>query len=343
MDFLKIDGAFGEGGGQILRSAVTLSCITQKPIQLENIRKNRKNPGLRPQHLAAIKILGKICNAKIGGLEVGSTTVRFVPTDMKDEILDESVGTAGSISLILAALIPAVSLCKKNLEIRIQGGTDVSWSPTSEYTKRVLSEAYSRMGIDFSMNIEKCGYYPKGGGIVNAKISSCKELKPIVLEKRNTKQAEIFCSYSKISEEKITSIVQQVVNNLKSKGFQTKHSILNEDSINEGSSILVMSKDSKSIIGIDGLYDRKIENFDSHIDNEFISSNMSVDEHLSDMLVIPASLTDGMSIFNVNKISSHLETNLYVTSKFTDCKYGIGKIDDGYEVRIVGNSDSSIK
>ena len=343
MDFLKIDGSFGDGGGQILRTAITLSCITQKPIQLENIRKNRKNPGLRPQHLTAIKILGKICNAKINGLEVGSTTVKFVPTDMKDKILDEDVGTAGSISLILAALIPAVSLCKKNLEIRIRGGTDVSWSPTSEYTKRVLSEAYSRMGINFSMNIEKRGYYPKGGGIVNAKISSCKELKPIVLEKRNTKRAEIFCSYSKISEQKITSIVQRIISNLKSKGFQTKYSIINEDSINEGSSILVMSKDSKSIIGIDGLYDRKIENFDSQIDNEFVSSNMSVDEHLSDMLVIPASLTDGMSIFNVTKISSHLETNLYVTSKFTECKYGIGKIDDGYEIRIVGNSDSSIK
>lgn len=343
MDLLKIDGSFGEGGGQILRTAVTLSCITQKPIQLENIRKNRKNPGLRPQHLTAIKILGKICNAKINGLKVGSTSVRFVPAEMENKILDEDIGTAGSISLILAALIPAVSLCKKNLEIRVQGGTDVSWSPISEYTKRILSEAYSRMGIDFSMNIEKRGYYPKGGGIMSAKVSSCKQLKPIVLEKRNTKLAEIFCSYSKISEQKITSIVQQVVTNLESKGFQTKSSIVNEDSINEGSSILVMSKDSKSIIGIDGLYDRKIKNFDSQIDNEFISTNMSVDEHLSDMLVIPASLTDGMSVFNVNKISSHLETNLYVTSKFTDCKYGVGKIDDGYEVRIVGNSNSSIK
>ena len=342
MDILKIDGSFGEGGGQIIRTAVILSCITKKPIQIENIRKNRKNPGLRPQHMTGIKILGEICNAKIKGLDVGSTEIEFSPGEMEDRILSEDIGTAGSISLILSVLIPAVSFCKRNLELSIRGGTDVAWSPTAEYTKRVLNDAYSRMGINYSMEIKKRGYYPKGGGVINAKISPCKKLKPIILDKRNTKQVELFCSFSKIPKEIITSNVQTIISNLEDNGFEIKSSINNEDAIDKGSTILLMSKDSQSIIGIDSLYERKIENFKPEIHKEFANSQMSVDEHLSDMLVVPASLTNDMSIFKVSKISSHLETNLYVTSKLTGCKYGIGKLDDGFEVRIVGNSDSSI-
>ena len=97
MDFLKINGGFGEGGGQIIRSAITLSCITKQPIHLENIRKNRKVPGLRPQHLTAIKILQKIANAKVIGAEIGSTELKFIPNKIESLELVEDVGTAGSI------------------------------------------------------------------------------------------------------------------------------------------------------------------------------------------------------------------------------------------------------
>ena len=342
MDFLKIDGSFGEGGGQIIRTAITLSCITKKPIQIKNIRKNRKTPGLRPQHLTGIKILGNICNAKMKGLEVGATEIEFIPDEMEDKILSEDIGTAGSISLILSVLIPAVSFCKKNLELSIRGGTDVAWSPTAEYTKRVLNDAYSRMGINYSMEIKKRGYYPKGGGVVDVKISPCRKLKPIILDKRDTRQAELFCSFSKIPKEDITSNVQKIISNLEEDGFEIRSSIINEDAMDKGSSVLIMSKDSKSIIGIDSLYERKIQSFRPEIHKEFTNSQMSVDEHLSDMLVVPASLTSDTSIFKVSKISSHLETNLYVTSKLTGCKYGVGKIDGGYELRIQGNSNTSI-
>jgi len=179
MDFLKIDGSYGEGGGQIVRSAVTLSCITKTPILIENIRKNRRVSGLRPQHITAVKLLSKICNAEVQGLNVGSTTIKFSPKNLENNILSEDIGTAGSISLILQALIPAGSISEKSLELSIIGGTDVPWSPTSNYTKYVLSEAYSRMGINFSMEITKRGYYPKGGGLVKVKIYPSKKLKPI--------------------------------------------------------------------------------------------------------------------------------------------------------------------
>ena len=342
MDFLKIDGSYGEGGGQIVRSAVTLSCITKTPILIENIRKNRRVPGLRPQHLTAIKLLSKICNAEVQGLNAGSTSIKFFPKNLENNTLSEDIGTAGSISLILQVLIPAVSISKKSLELSIIGGTDVPWSPTSNYTKYVLSEAYSRMGINFSMEITRRGYYPKGGGHVKVKVNPLKKLKPISLTKRKTKSVKLYCSYSDLSYERIKNEVEQAENFLKDADFSIESKIKKELALNKGGSMNLYSLDSDSIIGSDGLTDTAAKLAKS-ISENFIRSNLGVDNHLSDMLVLPVSLIDETSFFRIKEITKHLETNLYVTSKITGCKYGIGKLDDGFEVRIKGNSNSIIQ
>jgi RNA 3'-terminal phosphate cyclase (ATP) len=342
VDFLKIDGSYGEGGGQIVRSAVTLSCITKTPILIENIRKNRRVPGLRPQHLTAIKLLSKICNAEVQGLNAGSTSIKFLPKNLENNTLSEDIGTAGSISLILQVLIPAVSISKKSLELSIIGGTDVPWSPTSNYTKYVLGEAYSRMGINFSMEITRRGYYPKGGGLVKVKINPIKKLKPISLIKRKTKFVKLYCSYSDLSYERIKNEVEQAENFLKDADFSIESKIKKELALNKGGSMNLYSLDSDSIIGSDGLTDTAAKLAKS-ISENFIRSNLGVDNHLSDMLVLPVSLIDETSFFRIKEITKHLETNLYVTSKITGCKYGIGKLDDGFEVRIKGNSNSIIQ
>lgn len=342
MEILKIDGSHGESGGQILRSAVTLSSITGIPIQVENIRKNRKVPGLRAQHLTAVKLLAKICNAKVEGLHIGSSIIKFYPNQMQDMSLQENVGTAGSISLILQVLIPAVALAKKKLELSIVGGTDVLWSPTGDYTRYVLREAFSRMGIDFTMEIKKRGYYPKGGGIVDVLVHPSKKLNPIFLTKQNTKDVKILCSYSGVSG--IAPFVDNVNNTLKKNGFSVESKIDEQDTQNQGASLVVFSQDSTSIIGADELLDFKNNDiFGKKCQNNFLGSNLGVDNNLSDMLVTPLSLINETSVFTVREISEHLQTNLYITSKITGCKYGVGKIDNGYEVRIQGNSDSSIQ
>ena len=342
MEFLKIDGSFGEGGGQIIRSTVTLSCITKIPVQIENIRKNRKTPGLRAQHLTSIKLLSKICNAKVEGLEIGSTSIKFEPNEVESCSLKENIGTAGSISLLLQVIIPAVAIAKKKLKLSIIGGTDVLWSPTSNYTKYVLSEAYSRLGIDFSINIKKRGYYPKGGGTIDLEVFPSKNIVPINLLERKTKDAKLFCSYSKISKDIISNLIENTRKKLEEKGFSVDSDVIEETAIDHGSSMLIFSNDSNSIIGSDGLYDSKKEKFSEDVSSEFLTCGLGVDNHLADMLVLPASLSKEMSVFRVQKISKHLETNLYVTSKITGCRYGVGKLADGYEIRITGDSDASI-
>jgi RNA 3'-terminal phosphate cyclase (ATP) len=340
VEFLKINGAHGEGGGQIIRSAIALSCITNQPIHLENIRKNRKVSGLKPQHLTAINILQKIANAKVIGAEIGSTELKFIPGNIENLDLEADVGTAGSIPLILQVLIPVVAISQKKLDLKIKGGTDVLWSPSIDYTQYVLREAYSRMGIKFSFELCKRGYYPKGGGEINLHIIPS-SVKSISFLKRKTNKIKLICSFSKLAKEEIKNKIKNIVEKLTIKNFIVDVEIKSEEALDSGASLLIYSTDDNSIIGIDALFDKKMHSFDLEIE-KFIES-FSIDDNLADMIVVPASLADGKTTFQVKEITKHLETNLFVTSKITGCKYGIGKTSSGYEVIIEGISNSGIK
>jgi len=341
MEFLKINGEFGEGGGQIIRTAITLSCITKRSVIIENIRKNRKIPGLRPQHLTAIKILQKICNADVEGAKIGSTNLKFIPGNVKNCNLTENVGTAGSISLILQVLIPVAAIRQKKLKLAIKGGTDTLWSPTIDYSKYVLREAYSRMGIKFSMRVIKRGYYPKGGGEIDVEVLPSK-VKSITLNQRKTKNVKLFCSFSNLPNELIKRNVENIEKRLTKRKFVVHVQINEENAIDSGASLLICSIDDESIIGIDTIFDKKTEQFNLELES-FIENNLGVDERLADMLVLPACLINEITVFRVKNISKHLETNLFVASKITGCRYGVGKLDDGFEIRIEGVSYTSIK
>jgi len=341
MDFLKINGEYGEGGGQIIRSAITLSCITKQPIHLENIRKNRKDKGLKPQHLTAIRILQKISKADVIGAKIGSTELKFIPGDVENLELIEDVKTAGSISLILQVLIPVVSISQKKLSLIIKGGTDVLWSPSMDYTQHVLKEAYSRIGIEFSIEIIKRGYYPKGNGEVKLEVYPSK-IKSLTLSKRETNNLKLKCTFSKISTNIIKEKIEKVKEKINKEKFNVEIEIKEEEAKDSGASLLIYSIDKNSIIGIDGLFNKKTQNFDLDFE-KFINNSLGVDENLADMLVVPASLGINKTTLQVKEITKHLETNLFVTSKITGCKYGIGKTSGGFEVIIQGVSDSSIK
>ena len=341
MEFLKINGAHGEGGGQIVRSAITLSCITNQPIHLENIRKNRKNGGLKPQHLTAIKILQKISNAKVIGNKLGSTELKFIPGEIKNSELIEDVKTAGSIALILQVLIPAVSISKKKLSLIVKGGTDVLWSPTMNYTNYVLKEAYSRIGITFDLKITKRGYFPKGGGEIKLEVYPA-NVKSINFSKRKIQKLKLKCTFSKISISVIKENVKKIEEEIKKNNFEIDVEIKEEEAIDSGASVLIYSIEDNSIFGVDGLFDKKNQKFDLKIE-EILDNFFGLDKNLADMLVVPLSLGSNKTKFEVSEITKHLETNLFVTSKITGCRYGIGKTSNGFEVIIEGVSNTSIK
>ena len=341
MDFLKINGGHGEGGGQIIRSAIALSCITGKPIHVENIRKNRKKKGLKPQHLTAIRIIQKISNSKIIGAEIGSSELKFIPGEIKESELVEDIGTAGSISLVLQVIIPILAISKKKLKLTLRGGTNVRWSPSIEYTKYVLQDAYKRMGINFAINISKHGFYPRGGGEVILEVFPSKTQSLSLLE-RQSKEAKLICTISNLPISKIKKEISKIKEQLVHNNFTVDSKITKTNAVDSAASILIYTNDENSIIGTDGLFDKKEGKFHIGLDM-FINNALGVDSNLADMLVTPASLANGKTVFRVPKITKHLESNLFVTSKITGCRYGIGKVKEGYEVIIEGILDSSIQ
>jgi len=182
---ITIDGSMGEGGGQIFRTALAYAAVTRRPVKIINIRAKRSNPGLRPQHLSALRALAKITNAEVCGDSVGSMTVFFRPREIEGGEITIDPGTAGSITLIIQAVLPALLYAKKESKVTIKGGTDVPWSPPIDSLRFVFLPALSRMSINAQLELVRRGHYPRGGGIVKLSVEPITEpLKPITLKDR---------------------------------------------------------------------------------------------------------------------------------------------------------------
>jgi len=168
-NIMTIDGAFGEGGGQIIRTALALSAITGKGFKAVNIRKGRDKPGLKHQHLYCIKALKDLCNAKAIGDELGSEELIFLPQKLSARALMIDIKTAGSITLVLQALLLPSIFAERDMRIKLIGGTDTSWSMPIDYFSNILLHHIKRFA-DIELSLEKRGYYPKGQGKVDIKI-----------------------------------------------------------------------------------------------------------------------------------------------------------------------------
>ena len=183
---LNIEGSFGEGGGSIVRLAVALSAITNKPIKITNIRKGRDQPGLKEQHLQAIRAVSELCDGKLKGDKIGSTEIEFTPGEIKAKKLNVNIGTAGSVGLLLQCLLPVAFFSKNKVEIKIKGGgTFGTHSPNSLYLKNILLPTIEKMGFKADLEVEREGFFPKGGAIVKAAVNPIKEIKPLILEERS--------------------------------------------------------------------------------------------------------------------------------------------------------------
>ena len=330
---LTIDGSIGEGGGQMLRTSISLSAILKIPIEINNIRAKRPNPGLRPQHLSAVKSVAELFSAKVENLQLGADWIRFHPSDKFNPPSNPlDIGTAGSIPLVLLTLIPAVALSGNSLELEIIGGTDVKASPTLDYIRFVALAAYRMIGIRFEIEVKKRGYYPKGGGRVKVKISRCSSPQPVELLDMRISEPNVHsvCSGlpNHVADRQISSAIAAIEKagmrcRICSSSIETSHS--------PGTSVLVYStSEYGSFRGGDCIGERgkPAETVGREAANRFIDvtcTPAAVDPFLADMLVIPLSLCKGLSRYHASRITSHLTTNLELASQFTGCQYSIDK------------------
>lgn len=323
---IEIDGAMGEGGGHIVRTALALSCITGDPIRIRNVRQGRRIPGLRPQHVAAARILQRMCNGEMRCGVVGSETLEFWPGTMQDSMITTNVGTAGSIPLVLQAAIPAAWAMKVSLDLTVTGGTDVRWAPTADYTRLVMGNAYASMGADISIDVLKRGYYPQGGGCIRARIGRG-SLKAADFIAAPSGDITICCS---LWRTEAAGEARAIADGLHNAGH-TSLKVTHEEALGPGASILLYRSGRGFVVGADSLY----RNGYGLVAQRLLESS-SVDDNLADMLVVPASIAAGLSVFEVAHITKHLETALQVASYMTGCRYGVTKTAGGYQVKIRG-------
>ena len=167
---LKLDGSYLEGGGSIARIALALSTITQKPFEIENIRKNRPQAGLKSQHLFCIKALEQLCSAKAEGAFLGSQGLKYTPGKIQAKDIEIDIQTSGSISLFLQSVLMPLMFANKASKIKIIGGTSGKWAAPIEYFKEVFLPQIQKY-VKIDLKLIKRGYYPKGNGIVELKIN----------------------------------------------------------------------------------------------------------------------------------------------------------------------------
>ncbi len=362
---IEIDGSYGEGGGQILRTALSLSCLFKKPFRIFNIRKGRKKPGLMPQHLTCVRAAQLLSNAEVKGDQKGSTELLFLPGEVKGGDFFFDIGTAGSISLVLQTLIPAIvfskitnnppfptvinggkrGLLKEKSTITLKGGTHVPFSPCFHYLDEVFVTFLKKIGIEIRLTIESYGFYPKGGGKVRADIFPVKAITPLTVMERSSILRLRGCSGVgnlplSIAERQRKAMLEKIYSQIKDLKCQVDIELLNVTTPGQGTFIFLKSESENSIAGFTSLGERrkKAETVGEDAAMEFLqyySTDAALDPHISDQIVLYLSICKEESVFTTSCITQHLMTNLWVIGLFHEFRYSIeGEIGKPGIVRI---------
>ncbi|WP_266079615.1 RNA 3'-terminal phosphate cyclase [Haladaptatus caseinilyticus] len=334
----SLDGS--SGGGQLLRSAVSLSALSGEPFRMTGIRTNRSNPGLRPQHLAAVRAVARVCNAELYGDAVGSEAVSFRPKAVEGNRFEIDVGTAGSTTLVFDTLLPLAVSLDRPLAVTVTGGTDVRWSPTIDYFREVKLPLCRQFGLQVGIDSSRTGYYPSGGGEATLWLAPSSFSRIELADRGSLSGVRI---YSKAS----TSLAQRNVAERQLETAYTHlraagHSVLERrttyaKSNSPGTSLLVRadydSDGRYSLAGFDVVGERGVPAEDIakravSAFSAFHSGRGVVDVNMADQLLVFLALAGGR--VTVPRVSEHVETSLELLSAF------------GYDVSLVRNTRFTI-
>jgi len=328
---IEIDGSLGEGGGQIVRTAVALSAVTGKPVHITRIRQGRSKPGLAAQHARAITALAAICDARTWGATPGSSEIIFTPGEIRGGSFRVEIGTAGSVTLLMQCLLPALLQADGPSSLQIIGGTDVQWSPAVDYFKNVFLPALSSFGAKVSLDVLQRGYYPRGQGEVLLEVEPAKlkashlesmacDTGQIIQNIQNTVQGVSHCS--SLPEHVAARQADSAAEALAQAGFsaQISREALQLPSLGSGITLWSGCKGASSL-GERGLPAEKVGRKAADELIMELKSPARVDVHLADQLIPYLALAGGS--YTVREISLHARTNIWTVGHFLDAKIEI--------------------
>jgi RNA 3'-phosphate cyclase len=329
---IEIDGSYGEGGGQILRTAVALSAFLKAPCRITGIRHGRPRPGLRPQHLAGVQALAELCRAEVRGLQLNSQEITFKPGKVAGGEQRIAIGTAGAVGLVLQTLMLPAFSAPSPLRLQITGGTDVPWAPTAGYVKEVAFPIVERMGCHAEMTVVKRGYYPSGGGEVSVELKRA-VLSPLQLLDRG--EILIIRGRSHASEALRTRGVAErqregAMAILKKSGSPVKIEVEYRPTKSPGSGIDLWALARHTVLGANALGARgkPAEEVGAEAATALLrqmESGAALDEWMGDQILPFLAAAGGESAITVPLITDHLKTNLWVIDQFLPIETDIRK------------------
>lgn len=342
--FIELDGSNGEGGGQILRSALSLSMITGIPFRIERIRAKRQKPGLLRQHLTAVNAAAQICGAQLKGAEPGSLQLEFVPGPIQGGQYQHAIGSAGSCTLVLQTVLPALWFANRPSSFTISGGTHNPAAPPADFLHAAWLPLLRRMGIDMKLEVLRHGFYPAGGGELRVEVTPAQALQPLHLQSQGAPKAA-----------HATAIVAAVTNNVAQRELTTLQDELGRElgeigrvvralSSREGpGNALLLALDYGDFhevftaFGEKGIAAEKVASNLAREVRQHLASGANVGEYLADQLLLPMALAGGGS-FATSVASDHLHTNIAVIEKFLEVEIDVKPMDSAYHVSISGEA-----
>jgi RNA 3'-terminal phosphate cyclase (ATP) len=333
MNLLEIDGNYGEGGGQILRSALSLSAILNQPIRINSIRAGRKNAGLAAQHLTCVNAVGEITNAEVIGGSIGSQTLTFIPQPLHSGSYTFDVAdvrpSAGSLSLVFQSIALPLACADAVSTATMRGGTHVPWSPNVHYLQKIFIPMAGKFGFQGSLKLNKWGWYPKGGGEAIARIQPTARWSSVNLRHRGAlKTIYGVSAASNLPRHIIERQRDQCLKRLERLDAPVHIDLVEGKSIGPGTVVFLRAEFDNAQAGFSALGERgkRAEQVADEACDEleaFIASDAAIEPHLADQLILPMSLADGESRFTTSRITRHLTTNIWLLQQFLLVKFEV--------------------
>lgn len=327
---LTIDGSFGEGGGQVLRSALALSMVTGRAFRIENIRAGRKKPGLMRQHLTAVRAATAVCGATVSGDAMRSMALTFEPGEVTPGRYEFAVGTAGSATLVLQTVLPALMFADGPSHLTLGGGTHNPWAPPFDFLEKALLPLLAKMGPTVTVELSRPGFYPAGGGEFEVTIEPAAKLRPLELLERgeivSRRARAIVARLPRDIAERELSAVRRKLNWREDE----MHVEVARDSIGPGN-VLFIEIESENVtevmtgFGQVNVSARTVAGRAVQETQRYLAAGVPVGEHLADQLLVPLALVGGR--FRTVGPSRHTTTNIELTGRFVDAEIATSRIE----------------